>query len=421
MTFQSLLPDSSGLFERALEDVFGRSIEAIEPERIKIFWDPDRVPVEHMSVLAHALSVDLWDEAWDELKKRSVLRRWVELEFSKGTLAGYSDFIDIAGGRLVEYVAPPGGIFAAPDLTKAQWDAWTDQQPRVVIKLAKLTGHWVPPLDTIADQTFADADFIGLDDGAVLRARHAVLRRSRGAPDEELQLLQISKVDDARTATVTERLILPAEDPITTIAGDGFAGDGFVGAVDTGERSYSYSLDRTYVHSQSSLWLDTVPAGFLPRDTRYYRVSDVGDAGADLFADDSGSDDCFATPDEADELLGDVLYLHDPAIAAPMVDGNSFADASRVDARRYQAEFRIDLDSVAAPDDALSDVSYADQGFAMPEDLSGRESVYRAINAAKAERDRVLVTFQSRRRRTLGDGFQLGSGALIGGHIASSL
>ena len=68
MTFQSLLPSSSGIFERAIEEVYGSALDAIEPEVIKTFWDPDRCPASALSVLAHALSVDLWDDEWDELE-----------------------------------------------------------------------------------------------------------------------------------------------------------------------------------------------------------------------------------------------------------------------------------------------------------------------------------------------------------------
>ena len=67
MTFQSLL-HVPGIFEKALEEVYGTALDAIEPEIIKAYWDPDTCPAEHLSVLAHALSVDLWEESWDELK-----------------------------------------------------------------------------------------------------------------------------------------------------------------------------------------------------------------------------------------------------------------------------------------------------------------------------------------------------------------
>lgn len=421
MTFQTLLPSASDVFVKAAEEVFGTALDAIEPEVIKTFWDPDLCPAEYLSVLAHALSVDLWNESWSELKKRSVLRRWVMLEFSKGTLQGYTDFIEIEGGTVKEYVLPPGGIFAAPDLTKEQWDAWTDQHPRVMIKLATRTGEWIAPLDTFADETFADEDFVGLDDGYVLRARRAVLREYAGAPDIDIQLVQLTTEESVRESVLTERVIIPAEDPVSIFADDGFSDDGFVNAVDTGQLSFSYQLSRSYIHRDSRLWLDTVPVGYEPRDTKYYRVSDIGDAGDDVFADDGGSDDCFATPDLAAELMGDVLYLHNPDIAAPMVDGNSFADHSRVDTRRFHAEFRIDLGVLAGPDDTYVDDSFADEAFAVPEDDTARESCFQAIGAARAKRDRVLVTFQNQRLRTLGDGFPLSKGAPIGGFVANTL
>lgn len=420
MTFQSLL-QVPGLFEKTLEQVYGTALDSIEPEVIKDFWDPDRCPEVALSVLAHALSVDLWNESWSELKKRSVLRRWPLLEFAKGTLPGYIDFIGIAGGTVNEYVLPPGGIFAAPDLTKDEWDTWVDQHPRVIVKLATRTGEWIAPLDNYADETFADVDFVGLDDGYILRARRAVLREYAGAPDQDIQLVRLETETTVRESVLTERVIIPAEDPVSIFADDGFADYGFVNAVDTAQLSFSYQLSRSYIHRDSRLWLDTVPVGYEPRDTKYYRVSDIGDAGDDVFADDRGSDDGFATPDLAAELLGDVLYLHNPEIAAPMVDGNSFADHSRVDTRRFHAEFRIELDTTASPDEAYVDETYADEAFAMPEDQTAREASFRAIGAARAKRDKILVTFQNQRLRTLGDGFPISKGAPIGGFVQNTL
>jgi phage tail P2-like protein len=421
MTFQSILPASSGLFEKALEEVFGTSLDAIEPELIKTFWDPDRIPAAHLSVLAHALSVDLWDESWSELKKRSVVRRWVQLEFSKGTYSGYRDFVEIAGGELRQVVLPPGGYFASAELTKAEWDDWADQHPRIRIQLAKRTGSWNRPEGIFAGHSFAGYEFLGIDDGPALHGRRATYRRNAHAEDEDIQVVRIERDVTTRQATVHERVILPRPEPNSFMAGFSFVGHAFAGAFDIDQRSYSYALSASYRHTESRLWLDTVPPGFEPRDTRYYRVSDIGDAGRDIHAGFSFCGNGFATHDRASEMLADVLYLHDPDIAAPMVRGTSFAGRSRVGSARFQAELRIRANGTARRGEAFGGEMYAGWSFTRSEDPTRRKAMYAALRAAKSARDRLLVTFQNVRPRTLGDGLILGDGVALSDRVPFTL
>ena len=419
MTFQSLLPDSSSLFERALEDVFGRSLEAIEPELIKTFWDPDRIPAEHMSVLAHALSVDLWDDRWDELKKRSVIRRWVELEFAKGTYAGFRDFIDIAGGKLEQVLIPPGGFFVGVPLTQAQWEAYIDANPRVRVQLAARSS--IDRDGTFFDDGFLDDRFLTLDIGPQLYGRRATLRMTRTSPDIDLQLITVKTSETLPDAVEFEQVVIPADKPLTFALDDGFYDDGFVEADETMQRIYSYSLDRQYLNRTSEAWLNTLSPGFQPRDTTYERVSDIGSADPGFYADGVELDDCFYSPDIGATMLADVLYLHNPDVSAPQTGDSGFLDDGYYDFERFRAEMRISIDERAEDDALFLDDGFIGAASLVTENDTRRNAVIAAIHAARAKRDKVMVTFQNYRPLTLGDSFRLGDGVQIGKPIPYAL
>lgn len=420
MTFQSLLPTSSGLFEKAIEEVFGTALDAIEPELIKTFWEPDRIPTEHLSVLAHAFSVDLWDEGWDELKKRSVIRRWVSLEFAKGTYAGYRDFIEIAGGTLEQVILPPGGFFAAPTPTKEEWEVYLDANPRVRIQLARRTA--LDHAGCYADVSFLDANSFYVPDlGLALYGRRATLRMTKTSGDADLQLISIRFQDETLNAVDYEQVVLPAETEIGFYADHGYSDVSFVEAVDIGQRIFSFRLDSQYNSRTSTAWLNTLSAGFQPRDTTYYRVSDTRDVDAGFYADFSHSEACYVLPDYGAEMLADILYLFNPDVKAPQTADIGYADVSFLDFPRFRADMRIHLDEPAEGKALYADAGFAGYSHAMPEDPRRRDAVRNAIRAARAKRDKVMITFQNTRPRTLADGFRLGDGAQLDQPIPYSL
>lgn len=425
MTFQSLLPSSSGIFEKAIETVYGTALDQLEPEVIKTFWDPDLCPDEYLSILAHALSVDLWDDDWDVLKKRSIIKRWVQLEWSKGTYAGYRDFIEIAGGRLVEDLAAPQGFYLAEDLTQAQWQAWIDQMPRVRVTFAQGQGEWVPPSGLYLDHWFLDEDFEEFDDGEALYGRQAYLRENAGGEDQKLLLSRVYETREERPGYATERVVIPGLAGAAFILDESFLEDDATGFLDGDERApqtYSYALNRDFIYQESALELTAVPIGYRPRDVRYYRESLIGDALADAHLDDWYlDDDRFLTEDEGGMMLADVLHLLNPDIAAPLVDGISFLDVSRLDMDRFTLELMIDATTILPWGHFVLDVSFLDEDFLADEDLRHLDKIMRAIVAAKAKRDKVLVTFETTKPLTLGDAPRLNSGMKLGARVPATL
>lgn len=93
-----LLPQSASKQEQALSLATAR-VGAV-PVPVAEVWDADKCPSHLLPWLAWAFSVDEWDDAWSDERKRSVIRVSAEVHRYKGTVyairavlqgAGYGD------------------------------------------------------------------------------------------------------------------------------------------------------------------------------------------------------------------------------------------------------------------------------------------------------------------------------------------
>lgn len=107
--FNSLLPPNATFLERAAGRASG--IAAL-PVPIDALWNPATCPIHSLPWLAWALSVDEWDEAWEEATQRRVIAASIEIHRRKGTVGAVRAAITMLGhsGRLVEWwqTTPPG-------------------------------------------------------------------------------------------------------------------------------------------------------------------------------------------------------------------------------------------------------------------------------------------------------------------------
>jgi hypothetical protein len=122
-----------------------------------------------------------------------------------------------------------------------------------------------------------------------------------------------------------------------------------------------------------------------------------------MFTEDTVDDGFADHPDGGDKLLADRVFLLDPEVAEPMVAGISFADVSRVGIPAYLAELQIDLHTVEAADSFFAEDGAESRNFAIAEDRSHIDRALRAVNAAKAARDTVLISFAPKRLAQMGD------------------
>lgn len=84
MVVGRLLPPNSTPLERALAEAGIPTCES-SADIIRDLWDPQRCPAELLPWLAWAFSVDAWDDAWDETRKRTVVAGSLAWHRKKGT------------------------------------------------------------------------------------------------------------------------------------------------------------------------------------------------------------------------------------------------------------------------------------------------------------------------------------------------
>lgn len=126
------LPNNATLYERVMASQVDRLLE-LDAERIRHLWNPWKCHIDDLPYLAWALSVDLWNENWDETKKRRVVAQSLEIHRLKGTETGISRHIDLVDAKLLRTIAPPARGYYTPAMTDAGRKAWLEGLPQIRI------------------------------------------------------------------------------------------------------------------------------------------------------------------------------------------------------------------------------------------------------------------------------------------------
>lgn len=90
-----LLPPYRGAAETAIAGAVHGRVHA--DKDLPAVWSPEACPAHVLAHLAWALSVDDWDEGWDEPRKRAAIAAAIELHRIKGTRASVVLALDVAG------------------------------------------------------------------------------------------------------------------------------------------------------------------------------------------------------------------------------------------------------------------------------------------------------------------------------------
>ena len=421
-------------FEKALADTDAERLMNIHAELITAQWDPYAISYQNLPYLAWAMGVNLWEDIWDEGTQRDWTARQWQFKAIRGAPAAFRMALALSGYEVTDMVRPPQGTYAAPDLTKEEQDAWIRQMPEIRIYWAKREGtRGVDEIfadyesavstgaaprqpgdaagfnDTIvvANTGFAYQDAVPLNDGWVLRGRYAIMRH-RGV-DTPLDLVEYAPGTEELGVVDFERVSTTGRSTIGGYFADvDFVGDRYVCFEEIKPKLITLRLDRSYSHDASILSLTTVTSSLTPITPRYERNSDIGDGDACSFVNDHADGppgaDVFADPEDGgDRLLADQIYLLDSDVVDPLVEGISFSDYSRVGLPPYLAEIQIDLKTSEGNTSTFCEDHYAEEEFVVPEDDSHRERAFRAVLAAKALRDSILVTFDPLRPIEMGD------------------
>ena len=296
------------------------------PVPYRTFLRPLEIDRELLPFLSWTLNVNLWKTEWSDEKKRSVTARSFELHSLKGTEEGIRQHIDIMGGTVVQVVKPPQGFFIGPDLSKEQWDDFIRQQPQLRISVDRQKG--TRDVGLFLDVGFMDDEFLVLDDGIKLYGRKAVVRRN--GIDTPLSIF--TQTDDVEARLSRQQI----KTSLRGLSSDGLFLDvdhldnRYLDGQEDVPRIISLELRQTYDHVESQLQLSLVEPGFEPLDPRFERVSDIGDAGPYFFLDGDAPDAAFLGDDLGYLMLADRIYLNDPSVVAPLVDGLGFLDHTRI-------------------------------------------------------------------------------------------
>jgi hypothetical protein len=402
-----ILPPNATPLERALEDAAARAagldISALINAKNPFLTTSALVPF-----LGYEFRIDIWRSEWPELKKRSVIARAIRDKRMKGTLAGTRRYLEILDADLTDYRVPPEGYFAAPSVPKEELDAYIERHPKVRILLGSERGTWNDLDGFIADHAFEGEATTHIDDGPFLYGRKAVLVE-RGVTTP----LRVATFADSHSCcklggVTFEQVRVPGKGAAFSHAGEFAADDSFADAFDDPPRAYTYTLPRKYRHEASRLELTRVPVGFQPRDMRYRRESEKGsDTAPMVFAGDFAGEG-FVGVNDALFLLADVIRLIDPSIPSPVVNSGSFSDYNRVSFPAHTAELQVDWQTkVPARSAVFAGETFVEDDAVAPADTHRRDELLDAIAASKRLSDKVLVTFQKQRPRTLVDGIRL--------------
>ena len=341
--YPHLLPPNFTPLERALAESTGRLDNEL-PVYIDDLLNVREIPEQFLPWLAWHLSLDLWDWEWSESKRREVISKAILLAQKKGTPFGMELGQEIMDYEVKEWVRPPGGFYASPNLTQDEWDAWIRQMPQIRVKFESRIGDagydefYAEPKETITqydgspvpedgwdpgyelgadgiaspglqgspDDGGVGGNYAGFDNGPALYGRQAVIRYADGT---EKDLLLSEKVDTTTTRAAAligtsstpgeadeytafwaepEEVNITAGQQQTSGATDvGFCGDdAFVCWEPVKPEIISYKIDTSYEHTSSELQLDYLDTGMEPIDIRYERGSDVETAGPYTFAND---------------------------------------------------------------------------------------------------------------------------------------
>jgi hypothetical protein len=428
---------ASGL-EKAMADVDGERLLAMNAEIIIDQWDPYKISYNNLPYLAYAMGALIWENGWTE----STQREWTALQFTykslRGTVAGIEmalDFIgrDFTGGYdLVQAIRPPQAFFASPSLSKAEYDFWIHLMPELRITFSEGIGY--AGVDELYVRDGGCNWHVGLDDGPALHGRKANLR-IKGV-DYPMQIYTFEKEINGRNSIDFERVSIPGLAPLGYTVDDCIGDEQFVCVEQIEPRLITLRIDGSYNHEESQLHLDTVQPGLEPIDVRYERESDIGWGNSFFFVNDWPDSrnllpDLIPHPDhtlpdiphaehpiymppgtepppivfyadagyDAAQMLADRIFLHDPDIAATITGGISFVGVDYVSWPAYTADLMINLHT---DDDVWSwfgDEGYVtdDNYFAGTVQLQDFDRACRAVVTTQALRDRVRVAFDPTR------------------------
>lgn len=146
-----LLPNNSTKLEHALAES-GAAISDI-PVDIKDIWNPNKCPANLLPWLAWALSVDEWDPAWSEERRRATIRSSVSVHKYKGTIGAVREALKalISNARVQEWFnqLPEGNPYTFRVLLDVEQDGVSQSAMKSIAAVIERTKNLRSHLDRV--------------------------------------------------------------------------------------------------------------------------------------------------------------------------------------------------------------------------------------------------------------------------------
>lgn len=384
----SLVPAASPL-EAAVESVVAHRYD-LPAGAITASWSPRDCPLEMLGFLAWQLSIDLWDDAWPELKKRQVCANAIALHRSKTTLAGIKAHVALIGSTILKATRPPGRGFLRGAMTDAQRAAWLESLPQI-----RLYPFLATPIAVRREFASGPAGRFFHDQGFLRANRGLDLAYTRATYFDRGEERDIAFEPGADGVV---RLMVPRR------VRRGWHGAGFGGA---GWLTHSQAERGVFtVRVSDDAAGFAIEAGLDPVDVRPTRIAQprIAPAARSFFGPRRRAR--FLLPTYAPWLIYDRVSLHAADRMGARRRTRSFHGHGRFGVAPFTAELQISVPLHRAP---RRGGRWHGVGFRAAADLTPLARTLEAIRVSKAMRDTILVDTTTQRPVRFGDGLDFGS------------
>lgn len=373
-----------GVLVHELDDPVGR------------MWDPWTCPVEALPFLAWALRAPLWDENWPETRMRAVLAESPELNSVKGTVYAVSRYVEIMGGRAVDFMLPPSGIYLTGGPDAAEQRRWR-------ARFAEIRIYDRPGADTVA-WDFLDEAFAGAADDepdGIFLAPYAPRPKRRAELHDGSSIVQLELVEtrthyNGGATRIVEKLFGSGVDQGGFFAGEAAAGDYLMPA--------SPVLFMALVNGAAET-RPGVDAILISPEPERVTVAGTVD---DFLLGDAIIGTGFLEPSVADRMIYESFRVYDAGRSGGIREGGFCLDDEDLfglDANHML----VDVDARFPLDMQSAFIGAFEGDFFLPDDGAHRRRLFNATAAANPTSDRTLVSTALHRSVRFSDGLPFGS------------
>jgi phage tail P2-like protein len=353
----SLLPGNRTPWDEALS-LNSAARRPLDTQIVARFYDPWTCPAHLLGYLAFQRSVDVWNDAWPELRKRQVIAAAPAMHRRKRTLSGLRDYISLAGAELVHVMRPPQRFIAGRALSREDFEQWLRLLPQLRVYSKRETyarqrgavlGRPSAALAAGAGRMLASIDraraFIG---------RHPRLYDPMTGTETSLRIIDIERRTVDRVERITERSFLPGLRGAAFILGRDALNAAALAKPARDPRVLTYTIDNVWSDSTSTLHVSMLAPTLQAVDVQFSRVP-IRVTRPGVFIAGRGVASRGALASDFPELaFYDRLYLYDTTRPVPsIVNGGGVAGRHRLGMAPHTAEALIRLDEARLPRRAL--------------------------------------------------------------------